>query len=302
MTTALRRVVPLAGPIDLRATLSPLARGPHDPCVQRGPREFWRATHTPDGPGTQHLRAAAGGVEVAAYGPGAAWLVEHAPALVGAGDTGHEFEPTDAFVAELHRRDRGLRLTAAGNPVELMVPTVLEQKVTSTEAHRAYARLVRAHGCPAPGPNAALRLPPTVAELTALPSFAWHAVGVERRRAETVREVCTRAASIERVAAGGSADFQRAVTSLRGVGPWTATSVAGIAFGDPDAVVVGDYHLPSIVAWNLVGERQADDARMLELLEPFRPHRARVVALLARAGGHPPRRAPRRALRDIRRI
>ena len=122
------------------------------------------------------------------------------------------------------------------------------------------------------------------------------------RAAETVREVCTRAASIERVAAGGSADFQRAVTSLRGIGPWTATSVAGIAFGDPDAVVVGDYHLPSIVAWNLVGERKADDARMLELLEPFRPHRARVVALLARAGGHPPRHAPRRALRDIRRI
>ncbi len=302
MIAAVERVVPLAGPVDLRATLSPLARGPHDPCVQRGPREVWRATHTPDGPGSQRLRVCAEGVAVEAYGPGAAWLVEHAPALVGAHDTGHEFAPSDALVAELHRRDRGLRLVAAGNPVELLVPTVLEQKVTSTEAHRAYSRLVRAHGHPAPGPNAALRLPPTVAELAALPSFAWHAVGVERRRAETVREVCTRAAAIDRVAAGGSAAFQRAITSLRGVGPWTATSVAGIAFGDPDAVVVGDYHLPAIVAWNLVGEREADDARMLELLEPFRPHRARVVALLARAGGHPPRRAPRRALRDIRRI
>jgi 3-methyladenine DNA glycosylase/8-oxoguanine DNA glycosylase len=117
-----------------------------------------------------------------------------------------------------------------------------------------------------------------------------------------VREVCRRAGAIERVAAGGSDAFQHAVTSLPGIGPWTATCVAGIAFGDPDAVVVGDYHLPSIVAWNLAGERRADDARMLELLEPFRPHRARVVALLARRGGHPPRRAPRRALRDIRRI
>jgi 3-methyladenine DNA glycosylase/8-oxoguanine DNA glycosylase len=296
------RFVPLAAPVDLRATLAPLARGPHDPCVQRGPREFWRATHTPDGPGTQHLTAVADGVDVEAFGPGAAWLLEHAPALVGANDAGHEFAPDDALVAELHRRNRGLRLTATGNPVELMVPTVLEQKVTSTEAHRAYARLVRAHGHPAPGPNDAVRLPPTAVELVVLPSFAWHAVGVERRRAETIREVCRRAAAIDRVAARGSAAFQQGVTALAGIGPWTATSVAGIAFGDPDAVVVGDFHLPSIVAWNLVGERRADDARMLELLEPFRPHRARAAALIVRAGSHPPRRAPRHALRDIRRI
>jgi 3-methyladenine DNA glycosylase/8-oxoguanine DNA glycosylase len=301
-TARVRRRVPLAGPVDLRATLSPLARGPRDPCVQRGPREFWRATHTPDGPGAEHLRAVADGVDVEAYGPGAAWLVEHAPALVGAHDTGHEFAPTDAYVAGLHRRDRGLRLTTAGNPVELMVPTVLEQKVTSQEAHRAYSQLVRRHGHAAPGPNESLRLPPTVRELAALPSFAWHVVGVERRRAEAVREVCRRGDAIERAAARGPEAFQRAATSLPGIGQWTASSVAGIAFGDPDAVVLGDYHLPSIVAWNLVGERRADDARMLELLEPFRPHRARVVALLARAGGHPPRRAPRRAVRDIRRI
>jgi 3-methyladenine DNA glycosylase/8-oxoguanine DNA glycosylase len=302
MSTTMRRLVALDGPVELRATLGPLARGPHDPCVERGPHEVWRATHTPDGPGTEHLRAVAGGVEIEAYGPGAPWLLEHAPALVGAHDTGPEFAPTDAFVAELHRRAPGLRLTTAGNPVELLVPTILEQKVTSNEAHRAYARLVRAHGHPAPGPNDRLRLPPTVAELAVLPSYAWHAVGVERRRAETVREVCRRAGAVERVAAEGSTAFQRAITSLPGVGPWTATSVAGIAFGDPDAVVVGDFHLPSIVAWNLVGERRADDTRMLELLEPFRPHRARAVALIARGGAHPPRRAPKAPRRDIRRI
>jgi 3-methyladenine DNA glycosylase/8-oxoguanine DNA glycosylase len=289
-------------PIDLRATLAPLARGPHDPCLRRSPREIWRATHTPEGPAGQRLTAVEGGVEVEAFGAGADWLLAHAPALVGAHDNGHEFAPDDPQLARLHRRFRGLRFTTAGNVVELLVPTILEQKVTSEEAHGAYARLVHRHGAPAPGPNDRLRLPPTVRELAALPSHAWHAVGVERRRAETVREVCRRASAIERHAAAGSDSFQQAVVRLPGIGPWTATSVAGIAFGDPDAVVVGDFHLPSIVAWNLVGERRADDARMLELLEPFRPHRARAVALLARGGGHPPRRAPRRALRDIRSI
>jgi 3-methyladenine DNA glycosylase/8-oxoguanine DNA glycosylase len=173
--------------------------------------------------------------------------------------------------------------------------------VTSAEAHRAWARLVLAHGHPAPGPLD-VWLPPTVEELVALPSFAWHAVGVERRRAETVREVCRRAAAIERVAAAGSAEFQARVTALAGVGVWTAAWVAQLAFGDPDAVVVGDFHLPAIVAFTLAGERTADDDRMLELLEPWRPHRARVVRLLGREGRHPPRRAPRRALRDLRAI
>lgn len=293
------RFVALDGPIDLGATLAPLRRGPHDPCLRIGPTECWRATHTAAGPGTQRLRRVAGGVEVEAFGPGAKILLDTAPALVGAHDTNASFTPADRSIAELHRRHRGLRLTTASNPVELMVPTILEQKVTSIEAHRSYSRLVRAHGTPAPGP-VDLLLPPTRTELATLPSYAWHAVGVERRRAQTVAEVCRRADAIDRLAAKGSAEFQARVVSLPGIGVWTATSVALVAFGDPDAVVVGDYHLPAFVAWNLVGEREADDARMLELLEPFRPHRARVVALLGRKGSHAPRRAPKRALRDIR--
>jgi 3-methyladenine DNA glycosylase/8-oxoguanine DNA glycosylase len=295
------RTIPLpAAARELRATLSPLARGPYDPCLRLGPSEIWRATHTPDGPGAQVLRPVADAVQVEAFGPGAAWLLEHAPALVGALDEAAAFAPTVEPFVSLHRRHPYLRLTTAGNVVELLVPTVLEQKVTSVEAHRAYARLVRAHGAPAPGPCVGLRLPPTPAELVALPSFAWHTLGVERRRAETVRAVCGRAGSLERIATEGSAVFQERLVALPGIGRWTATGVACVAFGDADAVLVGDYHLPAFVAWNLVGERTADDARMLELLDAQRPHRARAVALLGREGRHPPRRGPKLAARDIR--
>ena len=302
MTTSLpARFIPHDAPGELRATVSGLARGPYDPTIALDAREAWRATHTPDGPGTQRITAVPGGIEVEAFGPGAGWLLDHAPALVGTHDRGDQFVPTDRRIAELHRRHGGLRLTTAANPVEIMVPTILEQKVTSIEAHRAYRRLVRAHGQAAPGPRP-LMLPPTPAQLAALTSFEWHACGVERRRAETVRAVCGRATSIERLAERGSVEFQRAIVSIPGIGVWTATMTALLAFGDPDAVIIGDYHLPSFVGWNLVGERDADDARMLELLEPFRPHRARVVALLGREGVHAPRRAPKRALRDIRAI
>ena len=72
-----------------------------------------------------------------------------------------------------------------------------------------------------------------------------------------------------------------------------------LAFGDPDAVIVGDYRLPGIVAWNFAGERIADDARMLELLEPYRGQRARVQALIKFGGEKPPRRGPKLDLTDL---
>jgi 3-methyladenine DNA glycosylase/8-oxoguanine DNA glycosylase len=63
----------------------------------------------------------------------------------------------------------------------------------------------------------------------------------------------------------------------------------GFVLGDPDAVPVGDLHLPHEVGWALAGEPGADDARMLELLDPYRGHRFRVLRLLMAAGRVRPR-------------
>ena len=98
-----------------------------------------------------------------------------------------------------------------------------------------------------------------------------------------------------------AADAWVRLTAVTGVGPWTAAEVSAVAFGDADAVSVGDYHLPSLVSWALAGERKGTDERMLELLAPFSGHRGRVIRLLAAGGAGPPRRGPRMAPRDIAR-
>ena len=87
--------------------------------------------------------------------------------------------------------------------------------------------------------------------------------------------------------------------SLPGIGAWTAAEVVRCAFGDPDAVSVGDFHIPNTVAWALAGEPRADDARMLELLEPYRGQRGRVQRLLEVGGIVAPRYGPRLAPRSI---
>ncbi|MBA3235486.1 MAG: DNA-3-methyladenine glycosylase 2 family protein, partial [Chloroflexi bacterium] len=66
-----------------------------------------------------------------------------------------------------------------------------------------------------------------------------------------------------------------------------------------DAVSVGDFHLPNLVSFALAGEPRSDDARMLELLEPFRGQRARVIRLLELSGIRIPRYGPRLSGRRI---
>ena len=298
MTGARTRTVPLDGPVQLRLVLGPLMRGRLDPTMRMGPDGVWRASRTPEGPATTYLAARERSVEVQAWGPGAAWALEAAPALLGAHDRAHGFAPSDPVVRELHRRLPGLRIGRSAAVVEALVPTIIEQKVVGLEAKRSYARLVRALGEPAPGPGDLL-LPPRPDVLAATPSWVFHRCGIERKRADTVRVACSYAARLEETADMARADAYRRMTALPGVGPWSAAEVGLVALGDADAVSVGDYHLPHQVAFALAGEARADDARMLELLEPYRGHRGRVIRLIVAGAPSPPRYGPRMPLRSI---
>jgi 3-methyladenine DNA glycosylase/8-oxoguanine DNA glycosylase len=200
------------------------------------------------------------------------------------------------LLRRLQRQHSGLRLTRTGRVLHALVPAILEQKVTGTEAFRSYAALLRRYGEPAPGPGRLL-LPPTPAILAALPYHAFHPLGVERRRADVIRRVAGQAVRLEGAEDVGRAD--RLLRALPGIGPWTSAEVRRCAFADPDAVSVGDYHIPNVVAWALAGEPRGTDERMLELLEPYRGQRGRVQRLLEVAGITAPRYGPRLAPRSI---
>jgi len=287
--------LPLPAPIDLAATMGPLAHGRGDPTIRFASDGIWRATRTRAGPATVRLRAVPGSVVAAAWGPGAATAVEELPDLVGATDDPSPLEPRHRVIAELSRRLAGLRLTRSNRPFEALLPAICEQKVTGIEARAAFRAIVRGHGEPAPGPGG-LRLPPEPSVLAALPYFAYHRFGLERRRADLIRRA---AALAPRLVDLPPADAYRLLASVPGIGPWTIAEVGRVAYGDPDAVSVGDYHLPNLVAWALAGEPRADDARMLELLEPYRGQRGRVQLLLEGSGITAPRYGPRMAPRRI---
>jgi 3-methyladenine DNA glycosylase/8-oxoguanine DNA glycosylase len=251
---------------------------------------------TPDGPAALHVRAEGPAeIRAEAWGAGADWALDHAPGLVGAEDDDAGFVPHHDVIRELWRRHRAVRLVRTADVMPVLLAAILEQKVVGVEARRAWRRMVRAMGEPAPGPEPTLLLPPDPARLAELPYHAFHPFGVERRRAEVIRAVCAlaeteRGAVLERIG------------RIRGIGPWTLAETARLAFGDPDAVSVGDYHLPNIVAWALAGEPRGDDRRMLDLLEPYRGHRARVQRLLEAGHVAAPGFGPRLEARAIDRF
>ena len=292
------RTIPLDRPLDLRLTLAPHLRGTHDPAMRLGRNEAIRATRTGDGPATIALSLDGTTLRVEAWGPGADRALDGAPALAGIDDMRDGFAPADRLLADLDRRMPGLRIGRSGAVLEALIPAILEQKVTGTEARRAYRGIIARWGEAAPGPFG-LRLMPAPEVLARLPYEAFHPIGLERRRADLVRVVALRAIRFEEIVDLPLSDAYRRLTALPGLGPWTAAEVAFRALGDPDAVSIGDFHLPNLVAYALAGEQRATDARMLELLAPYRGQRGRVIRLLEVSGIRPPARGPRMAIRSI---
>ena len=302
------RTLALRDPLDLRRTLGIHGRGAGDPSLRfEVSGTTWRATRTPEGPVTLLVEARDGTVRARAWGPGSAWALAGLDGLLGLDDAPDALVAVHDVVAAAVRAGPGLRIGRSLAVHEALVPAILEQKVTGDEARGTLRALTARYGEDAPG-GFGLRLPPGPDALAGLPYHAFHPLGLERRRGELVRAVSREAPRLERLGAaaagpGASATARAAAyAALRafpGIGPWTAAEVGMRAFGDPDAVSVGDFHIPNMVAWALAGEPRGTDERMLELLEPYRGQRGRVIRLLELAGVKAPRYGPRLSTRRI---
>lgn len=273
---AVRRAEPgPAGPLVLEAR-------PESPAVVV---EVWGPPGTPPADRERALRAAAAW---------AAW--EDDPTGFGAVIAGHD------VLTALHRRlgTPGLgRLPRVG---EAVGRAVLGQLVQSVEARRSTAQVAVLAGTRAPGD---LWCWPTARQLGATPAWDLRRCGVSLRGARALHA----AAVADRRLADAVGDWpllDRRLRALPGVGLWTSGEVR-LALGDPDAVSVGDYHLPGMVGHVLAGpdgdgpDGAWTDAAMLGLLAPYAGQRGRVVRLIGaglRAGlvRGPARRGPRAAL------
>ena len=280
--------------VSLRLTLSTLTQGSTDPTIRRDASGWWLALRLASGTATLFLRERADAIEATAWGSGAAEAIAGVPDLLGAADDDDGFEPgRHPVIARLHHRTRGLRLVRTRRILAALVPTVLGQKVTGIEAKSAWRELVTRHGDAAPGPAPlGMRVPPAPTVWRRIPSWEWHRAGVGPQRSDTLMRVFAVADGLERSATVSAAEASRRLRTIPGIGVWSAAETVQRTHGDPDAVSVGDLHLCNRVGTALIGQRVDDDG-MLELLEPWRGHRQRVVRLIEANGIGYERHGPR---------
>ncbi len=289
-------------PVAVRSVLIPLRRGAGDPTMRFDDAgRAWRGIRTPEGPATLLVepRPAEGTVVGRAWGDGAAWALESMPGLLGADDDWTGFVPHHPVLADLRRRYPNARIGRTGLLMEALVPAIVEQKVTGQEAFAGFRMLVHRYGERAPGPGVERRLwvQPTPATLRTIPSWEWLRLHIDPARSRTIVSAARVADTLERMTALPPEEAGRRMRSIPGIGRWTAAEVRQRTFGDPDAVSFGDYHVAKDVGWALTGE-PFDDDQLEEFLEPYRPQRGRVPALVGMARLRRPRHGARMAPRQ----
>jgi len=285
-------------PVSVAGLLAPHRRGGGDPTYRTVGDDVWRGIRTPAGPVTLRVapRSSEGAVAAEAWGPGGDWALDALPSLLGGDDDPAGFRADlHPLVAEAWRRRSHVRFGATHRLWEALVPAVIEQKVTGQEAFAGFRRLVHRYGERAPGPGGELRLwvQPAPDTVRLVPSWEWLRMHIDPARSRTLVRAATVAPTLERL---GRDEADAKLRTLPGIGEWTSAEVRSRAFGDPDAVSFGDYHVAKDVGWAVTGTPYDDD-ELRAFLEPWRPQRNRVVALVHGFAGGRPRRGPRMAPR-----
>jgi 3-methyladenine DNA glycosylase/8-oxoguanine DNA glycosylase len=281
-------------PLDLRRTLQPL----HGWFGDDG---WWLPARTPEGPSSLRIRRTKSELIGEGWGQGSGWLLARLQSIAGLEDDPSRFVTDHPVVRQLHRTHPGDRFGRTDLVFPALLVAITAQKVTSREAANAMRVLRRAFSARAPGPNDQLRLPPDPEAMAEAPYHVFHTLHLEKRRADLVRAVSRQAERIQQLAKSSPTQAATFLESFRGISHWTTAKTLEVSHGDPDQVAVGDFHFKHIVVHHMTGRARGTDEEMLELLEPFRPHRGRVIRLLHTLG-HAPKFGPRMTPRDITRM
>lgn len=263
---------------DVGRTFAHQNLGPFDPTAVHTDHAFTKVHHDPEGRVVRHtLRAADGRVEVECDGEAGSDPLAHWERVLPPKDGLHAFAADHPALRRLLKAYPALRIVAVPWMFDVAAGVVLQQKVRWREAASQFRRIAERWGR-----RTDLGLAfPEARRIAELGPDRLQGLGIDHKRAETLVRLARAQAQRAFLDPATDRDALRArLLRIPGIGPWTAEMIAGFGAGDPDAVPVGDLGLPGLVGGALADEPGADDARMLELLEPYRGQRFRVVRLL----------------------
>ncbi len=269
-------------PIHFARTFSLQSLGPHDPTASRTRDRFAKAFFYRDAPAALDFsRCGERELQVTAHGPHAQALAEEAARCLAQPDHYATFLTPDTGIQRLHWRLAGLRILRFPWLWDSVNSAILQQRIRTADAMRGWRRVTRRWGSPAPLNLTAFPPPATLAQI---PRFELEALDIDHQRAQTMLRFAQESRFHPLTASMDFPTLRAHLLRQPGIGPWTTETVLGYGAGDIDAAIPGDLHLPHLVSYALAGEPEGSDQRMMELLEPFRGHRFRIIRLLYDSG------------------
>src|SRR6476660_6721318 len=125
---------------------------------------------------------------------------------------------------------------------------------------------------------------PTPAEMLAADPAVVRSSGMSTRKAATLRDVAQRFVdgqlSDASLSAMSDEDVVAALTSIPGIGPWTAHGFLLVALDRPDVFLTGDLALRRAVMRAYALDHSPTDDELLQLAERWRPYRSLAVSYL----------------------
>ena len=190
----------------------------------------------------------------------------------------------DKTLGKLLQRSPGIRVPGAWDGFELTVRAILGQQVSVKAATTLAGRIAERYGAAVAVPKSVEatdnelklnRLFPTAQKLA---RARFNDIGLVTSRAETIRRVAQAVCNGSLIFDNAQvpAEFRRSLTSIRGIGDWTAQYVAMRALKHPDAFPASDLGL--LKAIGVSGSSGVNELR--QCAESWRPWRSYAAMLL----------------------
>ena len=264
-------------PIHFERTFSLQRIGPYDPTAELDQHSFRKAFFYCQEPAAIEIVRSESSLHVTAFGPHAERLADETAHGLQQDDSYAIFSTQDSGVLRLHRLLPGLRLLRVPWLHDMTCSAILQQRIRFVDAMREWRRITARFGVDGP---LGLRVFPSAEMLVQIPMFELQRLGMDEQRARTLLRFAQESRFVPFKPRMAFDALRTRLLRIPGIGPWTTETVVGHGAGDTDAAIPGDLHLPHLVCYALAGEPEGSDERMMELLEPFRGHRLRIIRLL----------------------
>lgn len=187
---------------------------------------------------------------------------------------------SDRTLKALLRKNPGVRVPGAWDGFEITIRAILGQQISVKAATTIAGRIAEKYGARLELPGSTIecglsRIFPTPERLM---RARLHNIGLVRSRAETIRRVSVAVVSgaLQFDVAQDPQQFCESLTSIKGIGDWTAQYVAMRALKNPDAFPGSDLGLVKAIAY----PARVTPRELIRRAEEWRPWRAYAALLL----------------------